>query len=129
MSKITNIWSESEDVSLIACGVLRISAPEMADRFLQGRTPEAINMRMTYLRKGDYGDRGSRKMEDLAVLPLDTSKSMEAVGSQNLLIAILRWASRNGSAPPGLTAQRTRELCKRFGIEIPGEGLKLGIAG
>ncbi|MFC0304409.1 hypothetical protein [Rhizorhabdus histidinilytica] len=101
----------------------------MSERFLPGRTPEAINMRLTYLRRGDYNDRGIRRGEGLALPQVDTSQTPEAMGSHNLLLAILGWAAKHGAVPPGLTADRTIDLCRRFGIEVPAGSLKLRKAG
>ena len=123
MANLTNLWTQGEDVFVIAGGVLRIPAPEMAVRFLPGRTPEAINMRLHFLRRGI----DPRKLDDPQA---ETTRMTEAqMGSQNLLVAILRWAAAHGKVPPGLTAERVRELCREHGVDIPSDGLKLRQSG
>ena len=128
MANLTNLWAQEEDVRVLAGGLLKIPAPEMAQRFLPGRTPEAINMRLTYLRYGDPRAR-ARAREEFEDMPADTSQTPEAVGSSNLLIAILEWAAKRGAVPPGLTAERTVELCRVYGVEVPKQSLKLQNAG
>lgn len=115
-------WTENEDMRVLAGSVLRIPAREVAARFLPGRTPEAIAMRLSTLRHGKGRSTVSR-----AECDMDDHDDEQATiaGSEMLLVAILRVAAAKGKTPPGLTADRARELCALYGIDIPGDGLKL----
>lgn len=129
MGNFSANWSQDEDLKVLAGSVLRIPAREVAARFLPGRTPEAINMRLSTLRHGNGRSTIPRIAEThsgQSIEDMDVDIEADAVaGSQMLLIAILRWAAAKGTSPPGLSAERTRELCLFYGIDIPGDGLKL----